>query len=796
MRTYPANKYILGLIGLLFVSWQPVAAQQAAQQEEDDRMIEEVIVTARKVAESIQDAPITINALTDEQLRDAGVTQTADFIQMIPNVTLAESQTIGTSFLTVRGLSRVRNGELPVAVVVDDVLVVNARQFIGQVFDTRQIEVVKGPQGALYGRNASNGAIIITTNPPSDVPEGHVALSFGKAREVGLEGVWSGPLLSDKVAIRLSGRILERDGYFENVTLDKDVDPYQDRTLRGRLRWTASDTLAVDFKASVSKHEGKGIGFHWPGDGSIFGNQAVLDELGITKAQADKEGANLVGLPYVANNLDRGTRDAAGFSLKIDKSFGIVDVKSVTTYDELTTSSLADRAPYLSILDGTQHSYADIEGWSQEIRFSSNTEGRIRWQAGGYFLAWERLRSTVTGVDTGEGIEPVTDVPEFEDSTNPTDLEIGSFLSFTEDSQAWALFGSVDWDIMDRLTLSLAARYDSETREQTANPHNTAGRVYRTADANGVNQSVAHVFGAYKPCEAGEMENVNCGDYMTFMTLLEHTRLANEKSEKDFSKLQPKITLAYEVSEKLNLYGSWGIGYRAGQFNYPGIDAISTTAKAVIDQEENQTFELGMKLDLGNFRFNAAYFNSQVENTQYFPFNGVVFVQIFEDIDEASLQGVELEAFWRITANWDLYASYGLTQSEIDKYAEGEVADDPGTADEDESRTTVGNDLPYVPEHTFNAGARFEVPLFGDLSFFARVDYELRGEQFWTPQNTNPRDPLSLVNLRLGVQAENWTTSLYINNATDEEYNSELVSGLFLHPAPPRVWRVDFRYAF
>ena len=151
--------------------------------------LEEIVVTARRVEETIQDAPITVNAYTAEQIEDAGIIQTADFIQLTPNVTLAESQTMGTSFLTVRGLSRVRNGELPVAVVVDDVLIVNARQFISQIFDVRQIEVVKGPQGALYGRNATNGAIIITTNPPTSEPEGYVKMSYGTADEIGVGSV-------------------------------------------------------------------------------------------------------------------------------------------------------------------------------------------------------------------------------------------------------------------------------------------------------------------------------------------------------------------------------------------------------------------------------------------------------------------------------------------------------------------------------------------------------------------------------------------------------------------------------
>ena len=752
-------------------------SQQAAAQA----MLEEIVVTARKVSENIQDAPITVNAMTAAQLEDAGVTQTADYIQFIPNVTLAESQTIGTSFLTVRGLSRVRNGELPVAVVVDDVLIVNARQFIGQVFDTQQIEVAKGPQGALYGRNASNGAIIVTTKPPGEEPEGHVKLSYATANEIGVEGSYSGPI-SNNAAVRLSGRVVNRDGYFRNVTRDEDVDPYQDRTLRARLTWSPSDTISVDLKGQVSKHSGKGIGFHWPGAAQfeVFGFfLGTAEELGVTVDQVVSEGANLTGLPYVANNPDRGSRDTSTFSVKIDASFDFADVKSVTTYDELQTSSVADRAPYLSYFDGTQHSFVDVDGWSQEIRFTSNSGGPLSWQFGGYYLSWERLRSTVSGIDKGQGNIRVIDVPEFEDSTNPTGVDPGSFLSFVEDSYAQAVFGSVEWAMTDQFTVNVAGRYDRENREQLVNPYNTAGRVYSRADAAGVN----HPYGAGACTGApGEMADVNCGAYATFSELLANTRPSRETNEAEFSKFQPKVTVAFAATDEINLYGSWGIGYRAGQFNYPGIGIISATANEFIEQEENSAFEIGVKGDYGNFRFNAAWFASSVDNTQYFPFDGLAFVQVFEDIDEADLDGFELEAAWRPLENLDLYAAYGKTNAEITAYAER-----PGT---------VGNDLPYVPRDTFNAGARVQFDLGAGLTFFARFDYERRGEQYWTPENTHPRDTLSLVNLRAGVEGANWTTSLYVNNAADKEYNSEVVTPLFVHPAPPRVWRVDFRYNF
>ena len=241
-----------------------------------------------------------------------------------------------------------------------------------------------------------------------------------------------------------------------------------------------------------------------------------------------------------------------------------------------------------------------------------------------------------------------------------------------------------------------------------------------------------------EPLVANPMPAVNCGAYSTFDELLMYTRRSTEVNEQTYSKFQPKITLRYEVTDAINLFGSWGIGYRAGQFNYPGIGVISATAKEFIEQEENTAWEVGAKMTYGPFRLNMAYFNSTVDNTQYFPFDGLAFVQVFEDIDEGELDGFEIEGVWRVSDNIDVYAAYGQTDGEITEYEER-----PGT---------VGNELPYIAEYTINAGAQFEFNVFDEAALFARVDYERRGKQFWTPENTHPRSPLDLVNLRFGVR--------------------------------------------
>lgn len=214
---------LLGATSLLAVS---AFHGNVYAQTTDTSAIDEILVTARKRTESIQDAPLSITAFNARAIEDAGIRETADFIQLTSNVTLAESQSVSTSFLTIRGLTQVRNGEIPVAVVIDGVLQFNNRQFVQQLFDVQQIEVVKGPQGALYGRNAAGGAIIINTKRPSNETEGYVKFGYGKGDEVLAEGSISTPIVEDQLFVRLSGRVINRSGYFTNITRQEKDDPF------------------------------------------------------------------------------------------------------------------------------------------------------------------------------------------------------------------------------------------------------------------------------------------------------------------------------------------------------------------------------------------------------------------------------------------------------------------------------------------------------------------------------------------------------------------------------------------
>lgn len=702
-----------------------LAQAQDAPSEDEVSVQDKIIVTARKVEEGIQDAPLTVQAYDEQAIRDAGISETADFIQLTSNVTLAESQSIGTSFLTIRGLTQVRNGEIPVAVVVDGVLQFNNRQFVGQLFDVEQIEVVKGPQGALYGRNATGGAIIINTKAPSNEREGSVAFGVGSGDEMSAEGSFSTPLIEDQLYFKASGRIVNREGYFDNITRNDKDDPYYDRALRGRLLWTPTDDLTVDLIGNYTRHNGRGIGFQ-------FGVASADD----------------TSLPFVANNEDQGERQTEGLSLRIENDFDWATLTSVSSYDAVSTLTRADQFPYTALAngvgagapfgDGTQSQFTDIEGFSQEIRLTSPTDQRFRWQVGAYYLDWERFISSTVGLDNGGGIRRVERTPFFGAATNPT----VSFFADDNSNEAYAVFGQFSYDPTDQLELNIAGRYDEEERNQSVSPLNTGG-------APGAQNS------------------------------------------QTFDKFSPKVTLRYTPTDNLNIYGTWGQGFRSGQFNQNGTATAAAGAgingvNDVVDQEDSESFELGFKSDLfdNRLRLNAAYFDTKVEGQQYFVFIGGIGAQVLINIDEVDIQGFEAEAIWRATDNLDLYASYGQTDAEIVAYTT-----DP---------TQVGNTAPYVPDETFNAGFQWTSGLTETLDLVARLDYEHRGEQFWAPENNFPRSPLDLVNARIAISdAEGaWELAGEVNNLTDEEYNSEFVISAFSHKANPRVVRVELRYNF
>src|SRR5580704_16921487 len=377
--------------------------------------LEEVVVTARKRNESFQEVPITVNVFTAQEIQAAGIESPRDFIAMVPNMTLVETQNVGNSFITIRGISQARNSEPSVAVLVDGVLETNPYEFDQELFDIKQIEVLKGPQGALYGRDAIGGAIIIRTADPSDHFEATTRLGVGNglSEKGGLN--LSGPLDSaGTLKYRASFNYYNTDGYLENVYLDRNADPYRDYSGRLRLLWTPADNFTADLRFMYDKAETTAYYFVIPRS----------DESNPFSDFSTPPNANDITSPIQNNNLGTDNRDIFDVALELDYNLAYGTITSITDFNhtqEIDTGDAYDFRPVTTSVeyaltsfvgpiptpaqggpfDESQSQFIDVKTWSQELRFTSPTVGGFSWIAGAYYLHIDRFVSTGNLADRG-----------------------------------------------------------------------------------------------------------------------------------------------------------------------------------------------------------------------------------------------------------------------------------------------------------------------------------------------------------------------------------------------------------
>jgi iron complex outermembrane receptor protein len=290
-----------------------VAAIIAAPAPAQTGELTEIVVTARKRDESLQSVPVTIDAFTAQTIKAAGIETPRDFVAMVPNMTIVEVQNVGNSFITVRGISQARNSEPSVAVLVDGVLEPNPYEFDQELFDIKQIEVLKGPQGALYGRNAIGGAIIIHTADPSDHFEGEGKVGVGNGVSEKAQLALSGPIdTAGTLKYRASLSYYNTDGYLENTYLDRKADPYKDYSGRLRLLWQPSDQWSADLRLYRDHVDTTAYYYIIPRD----------DESNPFSTFTTPPNANNITSPIQTNNMGSDTRDITDAAFKLDYNPG------------------------------------------------------------------------------------------------------------------------------------------------------------------------------------------------------------------------------------------------------------------------------------------------------------------------------------------------------------------------------------------------------------------------------------------------------------------------------------------
>ncbi len=417
-----------------------LAAQSQAQSGDGNGALalEEVMVTAELRSENLQEVPVAVTAFTADEIVSRGIESTADFVALTPNVTFDDSFTVGNSFVAVRGVTQINNADSPVAIVVDGVPQNNQKQFKMELYDVERIEVLKGPQGALYGRNAIGGAVNIVTKAPTNELEGYVTAGAGNGGLQRIQGALSGPIIEDELLFRVAGSYRESDGLIDNTFLNTEVDFVESYDLRGRLQWFPTEALVIDFRLATSELEGG----------------AVYDAAFIDGASPDNTNQERSPITDILGDSDRSIDEV---TVKIDYTVDAGTFTYIGGYTDIAEDYYGDLdfCNPVDCPDGffgfgqvDQAQDLDVELLSHEFRFTSASDQRLRYTAGLFYIDTDRSLGTVATL-TQAGNFPI--VQSLEDN----------------DNTAWAVFAQFDYDITDALELTLSLRYDEDEREQT-----------------------------------------------------------------------------------------------------------------------------------------------------------------------------------------------------------------------------------------------------------------------------------------------------------------------------------------
>jgi len=734
------------LVGASVFGAPALAQEQQAEVSEN----EELVVTARRRAESLQDTPVAVTVISGAALEDRGLVSTTDLDQAVPNLqfttygTLSGNNSAAQVFIRGIGQTDPTPAVDPgVGLYIDEVYIGRS---VGGAMDFRDIanvQVLRGPQGTLFGRNTIGGAVLITTNAPGEGAGNTVRVGVGEDGMLEAFGALDVPI-SPTLDARVSAGFRQRDGYvtraFDGVDLGNE-DTYSGQFA---LRWTPTADLTFTGRVDYASEDENGSPFVFRamnpaalfvGAASIAaGCPNILDGLPppvlVGPLDDDRCGNNSQALGPTTNGGTFpafSTLENFGVSLTAEWELNdAVTLRSITSnrYLEWAGSRDADNTPLLIL----HTSYgSESEQFSQELQASVDL-GRMRGVIGGYYFD----ESTTDRVLVYLG--------------NPgTSYDTQRVLLETE---AWAAFTEWTFDITDALSVSAGLRYTDEEKMLQGTMFNVAG----AATPEPAPPAGLCPFGGLPPTQTGCL----------FIT--------RDPFVQSFESTTGSASVQYRWNPDFMTYASWSQGFKSGGFNQRYNNAPPGNAPIAFDAETAETIEIGFKsTPMPGLRINAAIFSTEYDQIQMTYRLGVV--PLLFNAGVATIDGAEIEIAWRPTDRLSVDASIGYLDDGFDT-----ITDPPpfGLVSPT-SVATLNSTLPFTPEWQMNLGVGYDFPLSNGMTLTPRVNVSYTDEQYFDAGNSADiaqLDAVTIINgsLVLAGAGESWRLTLRGDNLTDEFY--------------------------
>ncbi len=723
--------------------------------------LEEVVVTAQHRAENVQDIPISVSALGSESLKKGDIFDAASIAMNVPGMAYAEFSP-GQANISMRGVSSVDDGaglDNSTALFLDGVYIGRGASINFDMFDLDRIEVLRGPQGTLFGRNAIGGAISVVTAKPSDELSGKAGMTVGNEGILRYQGFVSGPF-TDSLKGKITVSHREHDGFVKNLLLNKDQQDEDQTSVRGQLLWNLESSdwlLSVDAMDDDREDMGR-----TPLVNGNFDYVGVLNQLGASERES---AAPIDGF---------SKREASGISLQGDIQFDKGVLTTITAFRHAETdwemasigapagggSDFLDSDPNTNDVLGVDVNddiTEDIDTFSQEVRWTSTLDGNFNYTAGFYYFTEETDRIEQFKLDRN--------------TVSTGQVTVGNEYAGTfNETTSYAFYGQGTWEFNEQWSVTLGARYTVDEKDYTAISVNCD--LVRDGDASVIGTQ----FESFPAC-AGIGGSLNI--------IAEAFEASTDEEWNDFS---PKLAVQYKPNDSTMLFGSISKGFKSGGFG--GSQGVASAAVKPVDPETAINSELGIKSDLfdNSLRLNATVFYTDYEDLQVVRF-GPVAGSAFgafqtTNLGSADIYGAELEMTWYLSENFSIAGSYAYLDTEVD----GLVLETAGgTID------ASGSELRQAPENSYNLSLNYnQQTSIGTLDYnlsFSHADEQLN-DYIVAATVIDEYDVLDVRASWLS-NSEKWEVALWAKNLTDEDYISHtyvIGPGVIGAWAPPRTY--------
>jgi outer membrane receptor protein involved in Fe transport len=725
------------------------------------QMLEEVIVTAQKRSQSLSDVPISVNVVGAEQISNSGITNLNDLADFVPNLSMNQTG-LGTN-VTIRGISSGINPafEQSVGMYVDDVHYGRPQLARVPYLDVDRVEVLRGPQPILFGKNAIAGAIsAVTVKADTEELSGYVETEYNFDQDgYDVQGAINIPV-SDTFAIRLAGLKRESDGYYENITNGKDESEIDHEILRANFQWDATDDLSLNLKVENAKFDtvGRFVEVVSPVTDGAAGSLDYATQLAAS--------ANAFGQPGVVLNTDQDFKrqsngdleetelDNITFTVNYNMNdFTLTSVTSSVSYDYYQQCD----CDFTDVVIIETSGYEEYDQFSQELRLASPEGETIDYIVGAYYSEYDIdspsalivSQSSIVGTAVGIG-------------------GTGNSRTYKTDSEQWSVFGQATWNISDELRLTVGGRYSEEDK--------TGERKVDIVD-------IAQAEGPYRDLNFPISTNPAAAPSYLGLFGIDSEQLSaptrpgghNLSGKRSETKFTPAVNMQWDATEDTMLYASYTEGFKAG-----GFDARSNlNTNFEFDEETAESFELGAKMSLadGAAELNVSLYRTEYSDLQTSQFDGTLGFNV-TNAGSSTIQGIEVEGRWQATDSLFFSGALGYLDFEFDEFENsqcfyGETPDsptDPLLCDRS------GDTREFAPELSANLSTNYELEISDDIGLTFGLDLSYSDAYFTSPTLDPNLEQDSYVKvggrIQLASMENVWSVALIGENLTDEEIST------------------------